>query len=84
MFCDVVGVAAQLYLIIALYFLLEAYGWRAILFACAVPILFVGIASIWIVLESPRWLLTRNSEEEARTIVQTTPCNTTAAVKSGL
>ena len=70
MFCDVVGVAAQLYLIIALYFLLEAYGWRAILFACAVPILFVGIASIWIFLESPRWLLTRNREEEARKIVQ--------------
>ena len=69
MFCDVLGVAAQLYLIIALYFLLEPYGWRSILFACAVPILFVGIASMWIFLESPRWLLIKDRKEEAREVL---------------
>ena len=65
MFCDMVGVAAQLYLVVSLYFLLEAYGWRSILFACAIPVLVVGILSIWIFLESPRWLMTQGRKAEA-------------------
>ena len=66
MICDILGVVAQVYLIICLFFLLSPFGWRSVLFACAVPVLVVGVGSIWIFVESPRWLLTQGRVNEAK------------------
>ena len=76
--CDVVVEAigfgnwaiGTLYTVGAAWITLPVWSWRSLAVACALPPLAVAIALLFVLNESPRWLLEEGRREEAATVLR--------------
>eukprot|EP00605_Chrysophyceae_sp_TOSAG23-4_P001077 GSChrysophyteH1.ASY1.ANO1.1182.1 assembled CDS len=69
MLTNLFWVVGELFVTFAAYTFLPIGGWRALVFATAVPVTCAVSLALWMLPESPRWLITNNRFNEAKDIV---------------
>ena len=67
--CSIFFVFGELLISGLAYLLLEKFGWRWLVFYTALPTIIITMFGIWFLPESPRWLVSQNSINDAEIVL---------------
>ncbi|CAK9102232.1 Synaptic vesicle 2-related protein (SV2-related protein) [Durusdinium trenchii] len=70
MYIEYFWTLGSIYVNLAAWGMLERYGWRVFTAMAALPTLVASLAGIWLLPESPRWLVDMDRSDEAAKIIQ--------------